>query len=555
MRWIRTDRVVAVCAMSIAAALIFISSDARGAEWGHWGYAVYGNLGTGVNYTRDSSGESTSWNFGRSDNYSLGLSGNILDPRLALFNISGALSTNDGKSDSSNTDSRLLSFIGNLSLLSGKPYPLDLRISQSHFTGSGSTDALSFGGTWRIVYGELPSLFLNFDRSTIDGKAGETKIQSAFTTGSIRVAKHIFDSDVDAEIGIQNFADDVRRTSSTRYFGRFSDAMRWSPVTSLNITGDYFTQEDSRSMGANFSLFNRPDATLSRTLNLAIRNTSGKEQGDTTLSGGGAITKTYQPYPTLSLTPFSSAFLLRRFGSGETEDATQGSWSIGSSLVSRYFRPVVASADYGLGLSYSQNQEEGSTLGTTQQFHVGLESATLQPYRVRGDYLVTLENTLVDRLRNQVSLRAEGPITERFFFRTFAEFFNDRAKFSGQRTAQTTISFGGNVGYTGIRQLYFDLGANAVRTADDAQSSWITQVLSNLSYTPMPRLNLQLNATRETDTLSDVVRYRATARAMYLFGKTTLNLEYRVELRQNSGNSGLSQSVHFMMNRPFRFDF
>jgi hypothetical protein len=490
------------------------------------------------------------------DTYNLGVNGSILDPRLAMFNIAGALTTNDVRAshNSGGTDSRLLSFVGNLSLLSGKPYPLELRISQSHFTGEGTTDALSYGGSWRVIYGDLPSMVLNFDRSTIDG-SGDTKTQSAFTTGSLKLAKRISDSDLEAEFGIQNFTDDVRGTSNTTYFGRASDVTQWSPATSLRLSGDYFIQQDSRSMGSNFSLVNRPDPTLSRSLSLGIVNTAAKDQQGTTLNASGVLFKTYQPYPTLSLTPFTNALALHRFGSGQLEDATQLNWAAGSSLVSTYFRSVVASTDYGLGLSYSQDPEAGSDLGMTQQFHLGLESATLQPYRIRGDYLFTLERTLVERIRNQASLRAEGPVIRSVFFRSYAEFFNDDATFSGQRSTQTSITFGGNLGYTGIQQLYFGLGADVAKMDNDANSSWITRILANLNYTPVPRLSLQLNGARETDTQSALTRYQATAAAAYLYGRTTLRLEYRFESRQTLGQPGRSQSIHFTMNRPFQFSF
>ncbi len=536
----------------LAACLGLISTHAQA----EWGYGVFGNLGTGLDYTRESSGDSSTWSFTRTDTYNLGVTGSILDPRLVLFTIAGGLATNDSRAshNSGAADSRLLSFVGNLLLLSGKPYPLELRISQSHFSSDEATDALSFGGSWRVIYGDLPSMALNFDRSTIDG-SGDTKTRSAFTTGSLKLAKRISDSDLEAEFGIQNFTDDVRGTSNTAYFGRASDVTQWSPATSARLTADYFIQSDSRSLASILSLINHPDPTLTRSLSLGITNTAGKDQQGTTLNGSGSIFKTYQPYPTLSLTPFSNALALHRFGSGELEDATQLNWSAGSSLVSTYFRPVVASADYGLGISYSRDPDAGASLGMTQQFHLGLESATLQPYRVRGDYLFTLERTLVERTRNQASLRAEGPVMPMVFFRSYAEFFHDDATFSGQSSNQTSLTFGANLSYTGIRQLYFSVGADVARLDNDANLSWVTRILSNLNYTPVPRLSLQLNGARETDTLSALTRYQALAGATYLYGRTTLKLEYRFESRQSLGQPGRSQSIHFTMNRPFQFSF
>lgn len=525
-----------------------------------WGIGVSGNLGSGLGYTREQQGDVTTWSFSRTDNYNLGLNGKIFDPRLATFNIAGGLSMSDFSSNQKTgaEDSRQLSFAGNLSLLPGKPYPLDLRLSQSHFTGSANTDVLSFGGSWRLIYGALPSTFLNFDRVNIQS-TGETKTDTTFTTGTMRLAKRLFDSDMDAEFGLQHFANDLHGVSTLRQFGRFGSTTLWSPATSLRFNGDYSLQEESRNFGANFSLVNRPDPTLSRSLNLGIRNLTGKEQGETALDANGAISKAFKPYDTLSITPFTSAFLSRQFGSGESGDSISLNWAFGSSLVSSYFRSVLASADYGLGLSYA-NQEEGeSNLGTTNQFHVGLQSVIFEPYRVRGDYTFTLERTLTDRNRHQASLRAEGPVMPTLFFRSYAEFFNEDATFSSQGTKlsaeQTSLTFGSGLTYTGIQQLYFDLGANASRSENQTTSSWITRLTANLNYRPRERLTLTLNGTRESDTLNTQTRYEMITRVLFRFGQSMVNLEYRFESHSILNQQGQGHSIHININRPFRFSF
>ena len=525
-----------------------------------WGYGVSGNLGSGFSYTRQIQGDAITWSTARSDSYTLGLNGNILDPRLATFSLGGALSMSDFSSNqkSGAGDSRSLSFNGTLSLLPGKPYPLDLRLSQSHFTSSANTDVLAFGGSWRITYGALPAIFLNFDQVNIQG-TGQTRTDSAFTTGTLRLAKRIYSSDLNAEFGVQNFSDDVRGTSTLSHFGRISDTTQWSPETTLNLTGNYFLQEETRSIGSTFSLFNRPDPTLSRSLTLGFVNLSGKEQGETALNANGAISKAFKPYDTLSITPFSSVALSHQFASGESGDSTSASSSFGTSLVSSYFRAVAASADYGLGLSYT-NQEKGeSNVGTTQQFRLGLQSVILEPYRIGGDYTFTLERTQTDRNRHLAGLRADGPIGPTLFFRSYAQFFNDNATFSAQETRisakQTGLSFGSGLSYTGIQQLYFDLGANASRSDDGTSASWITRLTANVNYRPRSRLTIALNGLRETDSSNELTRYEITSRVLYQFGSSTVNLEYRFDTHKIFDQPSQSHSIMIRINRPFRFRF
>jgi len=528
-----------------------------GAEWG---YGASGNLGTGFGYTRQWQEESVIWSMERRDDYTLGVSGKILDPRLATFNIASSLSMSDLSSNLKGGagDSRLLSFLGNLSLLAGKPYPLDLRLSQSHIASDRNTDVLSYGGTWRIAYGSLPSIFLNLDRVSIES-TGEGRTDTSFTTGTLRLAKRILSSDVDAEFGLQNFSDNIRGASTFRHFGRLSDTTLWSPATTLRFTGDYFLQEETRSLGSTFSLLNRPDPTLSRSLSLAVRNLAGKEQQRTTLDANGALSKAFQPFSTLSLTPFTSTLLSRRFASGEEGEMTLVNWSSGLSLVSRYFHSLLAAGDYGLGLSYSQEGEATTNLGTTHQFHLGLQSLILEPYRVRGDYTFTLERTLTERNRHLASLRGDGPIMQTLLFRSFVEWFNEDATFFGAASRlvaqQNSVNFGGGLTYTGIYQLYFDVGASLQRMQTEVSSAWLSRLTANLNYRPRDRVTLMVNALRETDTLNRLARYEITPRLIYQLGQATVNLEYRFESRRMFDQPGQGHSVLLRINRPFRFSF
>jgi len=290
-----------------------------------------------------------------------------------------------------------------------------------------------------------------------------------------------------------------------------------------------------------------------------VRNFTSKDDRETTLDANGALSKAYQPFPTLSVTPFTTALVTQRLSSGDQGDFTLLNWALGSSLVSTYFRHVLANIDYGLGLSYVNEQEGRANLGTTNQFHVGLQSRTLAPYLVRGDYTITLERTLTDRNRHLASLRAEGPLTKEIFFRSYAEFFNEEATFSNAQfqitSKQSTLTFGGALSYTGIRGLYLDLGANASRSDNEAGSFWVTRFNANINYRPTDRLTLALTGLRETDTQNQLTRNELVTRIQYVFGRLSANLEYRFESRRVFDEPGQGHSISIRMNRPFSFTF
>ncbi|MFQ5849888.1 MAG: hypothetical protein ACE5JU_04780 [Candidatus Binatia bacterium] len=524
-----------------------------------WGYMASGNMGTGFRYTRETHEGRTTWNFERTNNYTLGLQGKILDPRLATFNISGAISTNDPSSNRGGAQSsQLYSFRSNLTLLSGKNYPLDLRFSRSHSNSDTDTDVTSFGGTWRIVYGALPSIALSFDQVSAQS-TGETRADTTFMTGTLKLVKRLSSSDMEAEFGFQNFTDDIRSTSRLGHFGRFSDTTRWSQATTLRFLGNYFFQEGSRSIGTAFSLINRPDPTLSRSFSFGIRNAGSRERGETTVDANGSLSKAFQPFESLSMRYFTRTGLSQRFPSDGTGNSTQISWSQGASLVSSYFRAVLATAGYGLGLSYAHSEEGESNLSRGHQFQVGLESRTLAPYRVRGDYTFTLQQTETDRTAHSVSLRADGPIRSTLFFRSYARFFNVDVQSSDEETntstRQRTLTLGSALTYTGIRQMYLNLGANASRSESESNSNWVTQLTANLSYHPRSRLTLMLDGLRETSSSNDLTRYEIRSRVIYRFGRVTVNFEHRFQSHVSFAGTGQGHSISISINRPFRFSF
>ncbi|MFQ5852535.1 MAG: hypothetical protein ACE5JU_18390, partial [Candidatus Binatia bacterium] len=380
------------------------------------------------------------------------------------------------------------------------------------------------------------------------------------TTGGIGFTKTLGSSRLAAQFGVQHFADDVRGASTFAHFGNFSDEILWSQATSLRFSADYNMAESGRNFCSSFTLVNRPDATLNRSLNLGIRNASFGEDDTTVLDAAGSLSKAFKPYPSLSHNLITRASMTHNFASGESGDSTNLNWSLGSSAVSTYFRPVLISGAYGLGLTYANQENQGGDIGATQQFRISLQSRTLNPYRARGDYTLTLERTQTDRIRHQLSVGTDGPIASTLFFRSSAEFFADDATFSDQQTKisaqRTGLALSGGLSYTGIRQLFIGLGASAHRHASDsAGSSWITHLTANLNYRPTAKLNLSLIGLRETDSTNGQIRYEALTQARYLFGRSTVNIEYRFESIDAFGVQSLSHRVLIAINRSFRVFF
>jgi len=75
-------------------------------------------------------------------------------------------------------------------------------------------------------------------------------------------------------------------------------------------------------------------------------------------------------------------------------------------------------------------------------------------------------------------------------------------------------------------------------------------------FLPLPGTpTLDLNGTWEHATVTDENRIEFRSQLSYRLGQVNFRLEHRVERKEAQGQSGLNNSVHFSVVRPFRFSF
>ena len=532
--------------------------------------SVYGTIGLDYQYDNDRSESASTSRQLFLHQYNLGIDGRILDPRLAAFSLSGAFSTSF-----LGENSRATSFSGIVALLQEAPYGLTLRAGRSFssggidagrsfLSGRSDTESNSLGANLRITRPDWPQFYIDFDRVALES-SGESRAENSITTGKLRVSHQLWGTMFDGEVGVQNFTDKLNDTSQDRYFGRLNGTLAWSPTTTLRSVSDVFLQGNQLGMSSSYSLENRPDPTLSRTLGVSYRSNRAGDETDYSLNMTGAISKTFAPYSWLQANFFTSAIAQKRFGN---EDPAGVAWSAGNSSTISYFRPVSLLADYAVAVSYETDIGQPAT---THQAHFGFISQTLEPLRLSGDYFLGLQTGLTQSTRHFLAGKAEAVLTPQLYVRSFADYLIENIRsqdLSSDRQAATVRSqglssdrkaatVGAGVSYRPLFNLSLDL-AGDVQWTDDGNTSGIT-MRGNLrvSYMlPAPGSpTLDINGIWERATATDDQRLEIDSRLNYRFGQTTLMLEHRLQRRQTAGSSGLSNSIHFNVSRPFRIGF
>ncbi len=479
--------------------------------------------------------------------YNLGVDGKILDPRLATFSLSGTF----GSTFLTGEDTRALAFAGSLSLLQGKPYALTLRHSQSFAMNTTETDITSSGANLRLTYPNLPKLFLDFDRLKVETR-GKSPSELTFTTGTARFSHRFQKATLEGEFGMQHFEDGIRGTSKDRYFARASHGITLSPATSFRVVADGFSQEDQATIGSSFSLVNRPDPTLSRSVSLGYRVRRSGDQTVHSMDVSGSLSKSFTLFPWLSANASTSA---------STSGILAGpggiglSWSGGGSVVISYLQPVLILADYSLGLSYQEGQED--PFGMTHQVHLGLMSRTLEPFRLFGDYFLTLQEASADSTRHFITLKGEAPLTPNLFLRSFADFLSEASRSPGPpptSSEQQIMTAGAGASYRPFFNLSLDFSGSLQRTETLTTSTTTLQANTGLSYlVPIfGRPTLSVNGLWERSSQDDRTRFEVRSRLNYLFGQVTLTLEHRFEVRETLGAPAQVNSIFISLIRPFR---
>jgi len=508
--------------------------------------AVYGTIGLDYQYDNDrSEGVSTSRQLFLHQ-YNLGINGRILDPRLATFFLSGAFST----SFLGEENSRATSFSGIVSLLEQAPYSLMLRAGRSLSSGGSDTESNSLGANLRITRPDWPRFNIDFDRITVES-SGASRVENSITTGKLHVSHRLWSTMFDGDVGVQNFTDKLNDSSQDRYFGRLNGTLAWSPATTLRSVNDFFLQGNQLGMGSSYSLENRPDPTLSRTLGASYQSSRAGDETNYSLNMTGAISKTFVPYTWLQANFFTSAIAQKRFGS---EDPAGVAWSAGNSSTITYFRPVWLVADYALAVSYETIVAQPTT---TQQSHFGVISQTLEPVRLSGDYFFALQTGLTHSTRHFFTGKAEAVVTPQLFVRSFADYLIENIQAQERSSDRKAATVGAGASYRPLFNLSLDLAGN-LQWTDDGNTSGIT-MRGNLrvSYMlPVPGSpTLDINGIWERAAATEDNRFEIDSRLNYRFGQTILMLEHRLQRRQTAGSSGLSNSIHFNVSRPFRLGF
>ena len=501
--------------------------------------SVYGTVGLDYQYDNDRSENASTSRQLFLQQYNLGIDGRILDPRLAIFSLAGAFTT----SFLGEENSRATSFSGIVSLLQQAPYSLTLRAGRSFSSGGSSdTESGSLGANLRITRPDWPHFNIDFDRVALES-SGDSRADNSITTGKLRVSHRFWSTMLDGEVGVQSFADKLNDTSQDRYFGRLNNTVTWSPSTTLRSVNDVFLQGNQLGLSSSYSLENRPDPTLSRTVGISYRSNKAGDETDHSANMTGAISKTFAPYPWLQANLFTSAIAQKRFGN---EDPAGVAWSAGNSSTISYFRPVSLLTDYALAVSYETDIAQPAT---THQVHFGGISQTLEPMRLSGDYFFGLQTGLTHSTRHFLAGKAEAVLTPQLFVRSFADYLIESIR------SQATV--GAGTSYRPLFNLSLDLAGN-LQWTDDGNTSGIT-MRGNLrvSYMlPAPGSpTLDINGIWEHATATEDNRLEINSRLNYRFGQTILLLEHRLQRRQTASSSGLTNSIHFNVSRPFRIGF
>ncbi|MBI4522579.1 MAG: DUF1670 domain-containing protein [Deltaproteobacteria bacterium] len=512
--------------------------------------SLFGNVAFEYEYdSQKSEATSTSSQLLRQQ-YNLGLDGRILDPRLATFSVSSSFSS----SFLADENARGTAFGGTLSLLQGKPYGLVLRSSKSFSSNGSDTDATSLGALLRLTFPQWPQLFLDFDRVSIESR-GDSRSDNAITTGRARFSHRFRSTMLDGEIGVQNFGDELKNSSQDRYFARLNNTVEWSPTTTLRSVNDAFLEGNQLVMGSSYAIENRPDPTLRRTASIAYRSNKSGDEQDSSLSLSGALSKSFFPQPWLQANTFTSAIAQKGFGS---DDGTGFAWSGGGSTAISYFRPVAIASDYALALSY---QTEVGRPATTQQFHLGAVSRSLEPLRLSGDYFLGLQTGISRSTRQFIAGKADMAVTPQFFIRSFADFLTEKLRSSDSENLSSadrlTTNVGAGVSYRPLFNLTIDL-IGAVQWNNERDTSGTTMRGNlHLGYIiPRPGTpTLDFDGTWENSTAADQNRLQLRSQFSYRVGAAIVGIEHRFERNSIFGSPTLNNSIRLSVSRAFRLGF
>lgn len=511
--------------------------------------SVFGNFGFDYNYESQQSESASTSQQRFLQQYNLGVDGRIIHPRLAIFSLSSAFSS----SFLSEENTRASAFSGTLSLLQGAPYGLTLRAGKSFASGEADTEGTTMGANLRIALRDWPHFFVDFDRVTLEAQ-GDSPSENSITTGKLRLTHRFWSSVVDAEVGVQRFTDSLKDNSQDRYLARLNSTTNWSPTTTLRSVSDGFLQGNQLLSSSTYSLENRPDPTLSRSASFGYRSEKTGDEQRHALNLSGAISKSFTPYPWLQTNAFTSGIAQKTLGE---ENQSGFAWSGGSSATILYFRPVALLTDYALAVSYQTDIGQPTTI---QQTHVGAISQTLDRLRLSGDYYFGFQTGENRSLRQFLVGRADLAVTPQLSLRSFADYLTENMRSSdsdGLSTERKAATVGAGATYRPLFNLNLDLtGQLQWNESPDASGTNMRGNIHVSYFLPLPGTPaLDLNGIWERAAITDENRLELRSQLSYRLGQVTFRLEHRIERKEAQGQSGLNNSVHFSVVRPFRFSF
>jgi len=529
--------------------------------------SISGTLRSSASFNEQRVGGTVSQQSELQHDYTLGVRGLILDPRLATFEVTGGLAGTNvvlGRGEGVQIFSGGL----NLNVLPFSRIPVTLRHFQSHGGDGNTSDVMSSSLTWRMSHPLYPSLSLNVERTAVK-TSGLSRAESDLLAGTLRSTYSREDLDLFGEVGARRADDAVQRTTTMSQFANFTGTYRPSAATNVQGAANYFEEEGRLSAGVNATLTNRPDPTLTRTAAASFKTTH--DVGTTySLDASGNISKNYRLSPSLqAFLSGGAGFAADVVGEGQpaaigiTGTGQEGGFtsltaSGGGGVTYSGLRYVVGTADANLAALYEDDQRRG--FGGRGTFHLGLTGKNLGPVTAGADYTFRSEAGVVNSSDHTVSLRANvvAPLRPTLRLEGFAQsgMFVQRGDVVGPGAGTSLgITGGGRATYTGISFLTWELASQYRLAKSGVFESQFVTTSTTMTYTPLARLQARLTAIREDDLITRDIRHSVQADVSYRIGATTVSLTYSLDMLSGRTDSPMFQRVLLTWSRPFGWRF
>ena len=529
--------------------------------------------------------------------YSLGLSGVIVDPRLASFSISGGVAISKYRSDpfagdSTSIDRNTLTYSLQLGLLPSR-IPINIFAQQNIISVEEAPDIISdtFSIGWYTTIKRLTTLRATLLQigSKYDDPANprDTRIRIAnlglthnFRSGSLSGNFQYTDYEVitineTIRSKVNNYS--MRGENRLSPFIFLSGNVTYFPKGSFTTPGITTTAETTGDIG----LLNQAER-FSQSGNYTFRKTAGGDvgrdsisyninyrplgktdyRGDAVYSSTGGFqtdSKEYRLAGGISHRPFyglslTDNLIFHHFDiSGSSNSRIE---RIGNMIGINYFKLLDIvnlnsnySADYSTVMSDKENT--GGNI-FTQTASVGVQSRTLRTAQVLASYTLLLRNNSIvptdDRQEQAVRLEAQSAYFKKFTLRASSS-YSDVLDYGDTFTFDTRAeySYGFGTRFAGEYKL---LNSPGVTNTQDSQL-YILEANHFRNITWRLGMNLNLRGEREDLKFTDRDRLIMTAVLNYQLGRVTLNFEFREDYTKYPESVYNIQTYFVRASRPF----